>query len=97
LNVGIVDGFLVTGLLATGNVLLAILTVWTLMISERILVETEGDSHEKLINLFGEQPQVVWVQKDEAGTLPSEMEVEIPFDALQIGDIVVVHAGETVP
>ena len=89
-NVGIVDALLVAGLVVTGNFVLASLTVWTLMIAERILVSTEGDSHAKLVNLFGEQPQFVWVRKD-------GVDVEIPFESLQIGDIVVVGAGETVP
>lgn len=89
-NVGVVDAFLVAGLLFRGNIVLAGLTVWTLMIAERILVITEGDSHAKLVDLFGEQPQCVWVQKD-------GVDIEIPFDTLQIGDIVIAHAGERIP
>lgn len=90
LNVGIVDAFLVFGLLALNKILLAIFTVWTLNISERVLVETEEDSHAKLVNLFGEQPQFVWIRVD-------EVDVQVPFDSLQIGDVVVVHPSETVP
>jgi len=90
INVGIVDALLVAGLTVTGNFILASLTVWTLMIAERILVSTEGDSHAKLVNLFGEQPNSVWVRKD-------GVDVQIPFESLQIGDIVVVGAGETIP
>jgi len=89
-NVGIVDALLVTGLTVTGNFVLASLTVWTLMVAERILVSTEGDSHAKLVNLFGEKPTTVWVRKD-------GVDVEIPFESLEVGNIVVVGAGEPIP
>jgi Cu2+-exporting ATPase len=43
-----------------------------------------------LINIFGEQPCSAWL-------LTKGVEVEIPFEQLKVGDIVVVNAGEVIP
>jgi heavy metal translocating P-type ATPase len=50
----------------------------------------ENQSRNNLISLFQLQPDTVWIRVD-------EVEVEIPFDALKIGDTLVLHAGQIVP
>jgi heavy metal translocating P-type ATPase len=47
-------------------------------------------SQQGLADAFGQHPQTVWVAVD--GT-----ELEVPFEAVKIGDTVVVHAGEMIP
>jgi Cu2+-exporting ATPase len=64
---------------------------WFNVISEYMLVKSEDDSKKKMLNLFGTQPRSVWVRTDDG------VEVEIPFEALQRGDIVMVSAGQTIP
>jgi len=59
-------------------------------ISRKILLKTEDSSRKSLINIWGETPRFVWI-------VQSNVEVEIPFDNLQVGDVVVVNAGETLP
>ncbi len=58
--------------------------------SRKILLKTEDSSRNSLISIWGETPQFVWIEQ--AG-----VEIEIAFDKLQIGDVVVIHAGETIP
>lgn len=60
------------------------------LLSQKLLLRVEDHSKQSLIHVLGEQPRFVWICKD-------TLEVEIPFEALQVGDTVVVHAGETVP
>lgn len=58
--------------------------------SQKLLLKTQQTSHTSLVNILGEQKSYVWVLKD-------EVELEIPFEHLKKGDILVVQAGETVP
>lgn len=56
----------------------------------KLMLLSEDRSRESLINIFGEQPRTVWLMND-------GNEVEIPFEALQAGDIVIVDAGQVIP
>ncbi|MDM8549096.1 heavy metal translocating P-type ATPase [Desulfobacterales bacterium HSG2] len=60
-----------------------------LHLGKKVLKKTEDHSQKKLVDVFG-QHRSVWIEKE-------GIEVEIPFDALKTGDIVVVNAGETIP
>ncbi len=51
---------------------------------------SENQSRNNLVNMFQLQPDKVWVRSKGS-------EIEIPFDQLQIGDTVVLHAGQIVP
>lgn len=50
---------------------------------------TEDRSRKRLVSIFGQQPRKVWVLSD-------GVEVEIPFDQLRVGDVVVVSAGQMI-
>ncbi len=50
---------------------------------------TENRSRKRLVSIFGQQPQQVFVLCD-------GVEVEVPIEKLRAGDIVVVSAGQTV-
>ncbi|OQW91969.1 MAG: hypothetical protein BWK78_03060 [Thiotrichaceae bacterium IS1] len=56
----------------------------------KIVFQMEGRSRQKLSHLFGQQPRLVWQFID-------GVEVSVPFDQLQAGDIIVVNAGESIP
>lgn len=60
------------------------------LISQKILLKTKDSSHQSLIDIWGETPRSVWIVQE-------HIEVEIPFEKLKVGDIVVVNAGETIP
>ena len=51
---------------------------------------SENKSRDNLINLFQLQPETVWIRS-------KGVEVEIPFTQLQIGDTLVLHAGQIAP
>ena len=59
-------------------------------LSRKILAKTEDTSVKSLVNIFGDQVRSVWLVQDDT-------EVEIAIEQLQVGDIIAIHAGETVP
>jgi Cu2+-exporting ATPase len=58
--------------------------------TEKLLLIVQDTSRQQLAFALSERPRFVWVQHE-------SVEIEMPFGSLRIGDIVVVHAGETVP
>jgi Cu2+-exporting ATPase len=86
----VIDSIALPGILITGNYLIAAVGYWIYALSQKLLLKIEDQSIKSLINVFGEQPRSVWVLKD-------NVELEIPFDALKVDDIIVVNAGETIP
>ncbi|MEM7535124.1 MAG: heavy metal translocating P-type ATPase [Chloroflexota bacterium] len=57
--------------------------------SRKVLYRTEDHTRKSLVNILGEIPKAVWVEKE-------GMEVEVVFDSLQLGDLVVINAGEPI-
>jgi len=57
---------------------------------QKIQLITQIGARQDLIGVFGQQPRQVWVDID-------GVEVEIPFDQLRIGDILVLDAGQMAP
>lgn len=55
-----------------------------------LVAKTENRSQQHIADLFGGQIRYVWLQVD--GT-----EVKVPFEKVQEGDTVVVHAGQLIP
>ncbi len=58
--------------------------------AEKLIFISQDRSRDKLINIFGQQPRSVWIVAD--GT-----EIQVPFEQLQIGDTVVIGAGQMIP
>ncbi|MBV7329451.1 heavy metal translocating P-type ATPase [Chloroflexi bacterium TSY] len=56
----------------------------------KLMAMTEDNARQSLFKIMGEQPQVVWRLVDGA-------EVETPFEELQVGDVIVVNTGDTLP
>lgn len=90
IRVPVLDAVLATVCIAQGYYLSWALVCSLIYGSRRILKKTEDSSRDSLLNIFGQQVDKVWVSVD--GT-----EVEVTTNQLQLGDIVVVHAGEVVP
>ena len=89
LAIGLIDCILLPGTLLTGHFFAASLYFTFYYVSRQTLIKTEDHSTKSLVNVFGEQPRFVWIVKD-------GVEVEMAFDGVQRGDIVVVNAGETI-
>lgn len=66
--------------------LLAFINVLGDVLTSRIIRK----SHHQLIDIFQDIPKTVWVLKD-------GVELECPLTEIQVGDILVVSAGETIP
>ena len=58
--------------------------------SYALIQRTRHRSGRQLMGMFDGQPHTVWL-------LVNGVELEASFDALQVGDIVVVHAGQAIP
>ncbi|MEM7532178.1 MAG: heavy metal translocating P-type ATPase [Chloroflexota bacterium] len=80
----------VVGALAGGLYWGAAMAVWFGRISRLLAAMTEDHSKKGLVNLFGNQPRSLWILVD-------GVEVEVPFNEVSVGDVVVIHAGQTIP
>ncbi len=57
---------------------------------EKILAKTQDHSKKMLTNLFEQQPDKVWILKN-------QVEIEVPLDTICINDIVVIDTGDIIP
>jgi Cu2+-exporting ATPase len=55
-----------------------------------LAVKSEAHSKEGIIDLFGQHNRTAWVDVD-------GVEVEIPLERVQAGDLITVHGGQTIP
>lgn len=86
----ILDSITIIAMLGTGHIFATSLAATLLTVSEKLLLQTEDKAKKSLTNIFGEQPRFVWVLRD-------NIEVQIPFEQLMAGDVIVVNAGEFIP
>ncbi len=90
LRVSVLDvTFIILGVY-TANYLALALAGFLYYSSRKLLIKTEDRSRGSLIAVFGNLPRSVWLRKD-------GVDVEVPLGDVRTNDIVVVHAGETVP
>jgi len=79
------------GILVAPVYLLIYAIILPIILLTRILkMATEDHARQNLTTIFGLHKQTVWVVKE-------GIEVEIPLAQVQAGDLVAVHAGETIP
>lgn len=60
------------------------------VLSMYLVAKTENRSKQYIADLFGGQVRTVWLWVDGA-------ELETPIEYVRVGDIVVIHAGQTIP
>lgn len=89
-GVGIIDTLTCGVLLAMGQIFALVFFLVVLFISQKFLLKTKDHSEKKLIHIFAERPDTVWL-------LYENTEMEVAFEEIQIGDIVVINAGEVIP
>jgi heavy metal translocating P-type ATPase len=90
LGVDVLDSVVVLGCLASLHVFPGAILAWCLSFGRFLVRRTEDSSKKLLIGAFGKQPRFVWLIKD-------GVEIQVPLDRLQEGDVVVTHTGEMVP
>lgn len=77
-------------MIATGHLLLAAFAGLIEGFFARIINRLEDDSQKRLISVFSGHPAKVWLAK-------GETEVQIDFQAIKAGDVLMVNAGEVIP
>ncbi|MGK5093003.1 heavy metal translocating P-type ATPase [Deltaproteobacteria bacterium TL4] len=90
-NAGIVDSVTIIGTLATGYFIVGAFANWLYFLGQKLLVQTESKSQKQLAGMFEQQPRSVFIMTEDQAV------IEIPFEKLEVGDIVVVYAGEMIP
>jgi heavy metal translocating P-type ATPase len=90
LGVDVLDAIVVVTCLVTRRVLAGTVLGFTLGVARKLVQRTEDNSKKMLLNVFGKQPRFVWCEL-------GGVEVETPLERLAVGDVIVVHTGETVP
>ncbi|MEN8217072.1 MAG: heavy metal translocating P-type ATPase [Pseudomonadota bacterium] len=90
LKVVILDSVAITGGFVTGYYFIMAFASFIYFLAAKLLDKTRDTTRKNLVNIFSEQPRFVWVLKN-------GVEIETSFDDLQVGDIVVVNAGEIIP
>jgi heavy metal translocating P-type ATPase len=90
ITIRLLDSVSFLGLIAGGYFLICSLTSTIFHASTKMMLKTEDRSRRLLANMFGQQPQTVWI-------ILNGVEVEIPFDQLTVGAILVIQAGQMIP
>jgi heavy metal translocating P-type ATPase len=90
LGVDVLDSIVVMGCLATLQVFPGAILAWCLSVGRYLVRRTENNSKKLMLGAFGKQPRYVWLVKD-------GIEIEMPLDRLDKGDVVAVQTGEVVP
>ncbi|MEM7124724.1 MAG: heavy metal translocating P-type ATPase [Chloroflexota bacterium] len=78
------------GAILAGYLWIATISNFLYQVSQKLILLTTDDSRQRLVNVFRQTPESVWVLVD-------GVEVQVPFTNLQKGDIVVVGAGDVIP
>jgi len=63
---------------------------WLYYLGLKIMAKSKNSSQNQLTHIFQECMSTAWVVKD-------DVEMEVKLEALQVGDIVVIQGGETIP
>ena len=95
LGVDVLDSIVVAGCLATLQVFPGAILSWCLGFGRYLVRRTEDNSKKLMLGAFGKQPRYCWLVPN--GNPGDGVEIEVPLDRLDKGDIVVVHTGEVVP
>lgn len=90
IGVDFLDSVVLAGCLATGHLFAASVIGWCLSLGRVLLRKTQDDSQKLIQGAFCKQPRTAWLWKDGE-------EKEVSLDNVHPGDVVIIHAGESVP
>lgn len=76
--------------LINGYLFLASFSIFLFSLNRKLLSKITDNSKKSLINVFKQQPHSVWI-------VHNDVELEVPFESLKVGDIVIVNAGSSIP
>ncbi len=87
----VLDLIILDGMLLGGYFYAAVVDSIMQTTGRILLIKSENNSKQNLMNLFSNQPRTVFVVTDD------EVELEIPFEELQVDDIIIISAGQMIP
>jgi Cu2+-exporting ATPase len=90
LKVAVIDSVAITAGFMTGYYFIMAFGSFIYFLAAKLLDKTRDTTRKNLVNIFSDQPRFVWLVKN-------GVEIETPVYELQVGDIVVVNAGEMIP
>jgi Cu2+-exporting ATPase len=90
LGVDVLDSIIFIACSLTGQVFAGAMTAWFLNLGRKLLLHTQAESEQILLQAFGKQATVANVLKD-------GREIETPLEKIQPDDLIVIHTGEAVP
>ncbi|MEM6455832.1 MAG: heavy metal translocating P-type ATPase, partial [Acidobacteriota bacterium] len=89
-GLAVIDAIFMVGMIGMGR-FITLSAFGTLYLgSRKALLRSRSRTRDRLTDIFAQRPDSVWVFCDGA-------EISVPFQDLEVGDVVVVTAGETVP
>ncbi len=90
INVDTLSAVLITAYILKGYIVVCHVHACLYMLNRKLLNKVKRESRSQVVDVFRQQPRDVWV-------LVNGVEIEMPLAALGLGDIVVAHAGQSVP
>jgi heavy metal translocating P-type ATPase len=90
LGVDVLDAIVVIMCLISYQVFAGAVLAWCLAFGRRLLDRAQEDSRRRLINVFAKQARTAYLYVD-------GVEVNVPLDRVNAGDLVAVHTGEMIP
>jgi Cu2+-exporting ATPase len=89
LGIACLDTIIAIVLLGTGYFFAIALFFIFYNSSQKLLLKTQKKSHDELVNILGEKRNYVWLLKE-------GIEIEIAFENVHKGDVVIAQAGEMI-
>lgn len=89
-KMAVLDGVISALMIVFGFYLLNSIYLFLYLVSARLIDNARLHSMDGLVNVFKSLPQSAWVLVD-------GVEAQRPLESLDSGDVIVIHAGETIP
>jgi len=90
LGVGMLSSVVKILLFLNGHYVLCSLSAFIYTLNQKLLYTVKDNSKKNVIDVFSQSPRSVFI-------FDAGHEIEVPFETLQMDDIVVVNAGEMIP
>lgn len=90
LRASVLDSIAVLGAFAAKYYTLMAFSSSLYYVGKKLILKTEDHSRKKMVSIFEQQPRSVWLWRD-------DVEIQVPFEKVQSGDVLVVNAGEVIP
>ncbi|PIB92764.1 heavy metal translocating P-type ATPase [Caulobacter sp. FWC2] len=89
IGVDVLDAIVVVMCLFTLEIFAGAVLAWCLAFGRALLERAQEDSRRRLVNVFGKQPRTAYLYRD-------GVEILVPLDQIQPGDVIAAHTGEVI-